>query len=184
MAHPARLIGCALALVASVADLGGRAAAQAVPAPALQLPAGTAIKLMVLREVNSRDAKPGERFKLRVNEAVTMGSDVVIPVGASAWGEVLYVGGTGVAGGKGRLSAKLLYVETPAGPLPISGTQGTEGKANTAGVVIGMLSFGLAGLLTKGGNAHFKAGDILTGFVEPVPAALPAGVTAEVTAER
>jgi len=28
-------------------------------------------------------------------------------------------------------------------------------------------SFGLLGLLMKGGNAHFKAGDILTGYISP-----------------
>jgi hypothetical protein len=170
--HPLRLVGYVLALAATWADLGGRVAAQAPPASALAVPvpvpvpAGTEIKLMVLKEVNSRDAKPGERFKLRVNEAVAV-NGLIVPVGATAWGEVMYVGGTGIAGGKGRLSAKLLYVETPAGHLPISGTQGTEGKANTAGVVVGLLSFGLAGLLTKGGNAHLKAGDILVGYVEP-----------------
>jgi hypothetical protein len=65
---------------------------------------------------------------------------------------------------KGRLAAKLLYIDLPGGPLAISGSQGTEGKANTAGVVIGIVSFGLLGLLMKGGNAHFKAGDILTGY--------------------
>ncbi|WP_445193951.1 hypothetical protein ACT009_08780 [Sphingomonas sp. Tas61C01] len=129
---------------------------------------------MVLKEVNSRDATSGERFKLRVNEAVTVDGGVVIPVGAAAWGEVLAVDGTSAAGGRGRLSAKLLYVETPSGPLPIAGTQGTEGRANTAGVVIGMVTFGLAGLLMRGGNALLKAGDIMVGYVQPQPAAAPA----------
>lgn len=132
----------------------------------MQVPGGTKITLMVLKEVNSRDAQPGQRFKLRVNDPVVVNGAVVIPVGAFAWGEVLSADGTEVAGGKGRLSAKLLYVETPAGPLPIAGTQGIEGKANTAGVVIGVLSFGLAGLLMKGGNALLKAGDILVGYAQ------------------
>jgi hypothetical protein len=171
MAKGFRATGCAVALVAAAAGFGERVAAQAAPVSGLPVPGGTEIKLMVLKEVNSRDAKPGERFKLRVNEAVTVNGAIVIPVGATAWGEVISVGGSGIAGGKGRLSAKLLYVETPSGQLPVSGTQGAEGKANTAGVVIGMLSFGLAGLLMKGGNALLKAGDILVGYAQPAAAA-------------
>lgn len=134
------------------------------PAPVL---GGTPVELMVTKEVDSRTAKEGDRFKLRVNSPVVADGIVVVPVGATAWGEVTYVNGTGAAGSKGRLSAKLLYIDLPSGPLPISGSQGTEGKANTAGVVIGVVSFGLLGLLMKGGNAHFKAGDILTGYISP-----------------
>ncbi|EZP51361.1 hypothetical protein BW41_02792 [Sphingomonas sp. RIT328] len=125
---------------------------------------------MVLKEVNSRDSKPGERFKLRVNEAVVINGAVAIPVGALAWGEVVKAEGTGMAGEKGHLTAKLLYVETPAGRLPISGVRGAEGKANTAGVVLGVLSFGLGGLFMRGGNALLKAGDILIGYVQPTGA--------------
>jgi hypothetical protein len=149
---------------------------QTAPVNGVQVPGGTAIKLMVLKEVNSREVKVGERFKLRVNEPVLVNGVVAIPVGAFAWGEITNVAGTGAAGGKGRLSAKLLYVETPSGQLPISGAQGAEGKANTAGVVIGVLSFGLAGLLMKGGNALLKAGDILIGYVQPSASAVPMAV--------
>jgi hypothetical protein len=122
---------------------------------------------MVTKEVDSRSAKEGDRFKLRVNSPVLVDGVVAVPVGATAWGQVTYVNGTGVAGSKGRLSAKLLYIDLPGGPLAISGSQGAEGKANTAGLVIGVVSLGLLGLLIKGGNAHFKAGDILTGYISP-----------------
>ena len=121
---------------------------------------------MVIKEVDSRTAKAGDRFRLRVNEPVVVDGTTAIPVGTTAWGEVGYVTGTGAAGGKGRLTANLLYIDLPGGHLPISGTQGAQGKGNTAGVAIAMVSFGLLGLLMKGGNAHFKAGDILVGYVE------------------
>lgn len=153
-------------------------AAQAVASEAAALSEGTPVKLMVLKEVDSRTARPGDRFKLRVDQPVSSNGVVAIPVGTTAWGEVLFVDGTGAAGGKGRLSARLLYLDLPSGRIPITGTQGTEGKANTAGLVLGVVSFGLLGLLTRGGNAHFKAGDILTGYIERQPAtaeALPAG---------
>ncbi|WP_152522656.1 hypothetical protein [Sphingobium ummariense] len=123
------------------------------------------IELMVIREVNSRSAKAGERFKLRVNSPVMLDGVTVIPVGATAWGEIIAVQGTSAAGGKGQLSLRLLHVETRWGPVTLSGTKGAEGDANTGGVVLGVLGFGLLGLLTKGGNAAFKAGDIIHGYI-------------------
>ena len=124
------------------------------------------MELMVLREVNSRQAKPGDRFPLRVNAPVVIDGAVVVPIGALAWGEVISAAGTGAAGGRGRISMRLVRVDTPAGPVALTGTMGAEGRGNTAGVVLGVLSFGLGGLLMKGGNATLKAGDIVTGYIE------------------
>lgn len=120
---------------------------------------------MVTKEINSRSAKAGERFKLRVNAPVTINGVTAIPVGANAWAEVIAVSGTSAAGGRGHLSLRLLHVDTPSGQVALTGTQGTEGRGNTGGVVLGVLGFGLLGLLNKGGNALFKAGDIISGYV-------------------
>ena len=127
---------------------------------------GTPIQLMVIREVNSRTARAGDRFTLRVNEAVVFDGRVAIPVGASATGEVISVDGTSAAGGKGRLSIRLLSVETRWGAVKLSGTRGAEGDGNTGGVILGVLGFGIFGLLNKGGNASLKGGDLITGFIE------------------
>ncbi|HSI17166.1 MAG TPA: hypothetical protein VK980_05310 [Sphingomonas sp.] len=158
-------------------------AQQADPAPAIptiaRLIKGTPVRLMVTKEVDSHTAKVGDRFKLRVDEAVKVDGVVVIPVGATAWGEVISAADTAAAGGRGRLGARLLYIDTPGGQVPLSGTQGTEGSSNTAGVALSVWSFGLFGLFVKGGNAHFKAGDILTGYIEsgvtppPLPLTVP-----------
>jgi hypothetical protein len=136
------------------------------PVSATRWVKGTPVRLMVLNEINSRQAKAGERFKLRVDAPVLIDNVVVIPVGATAWGEVIAAHGTSAAGGRGHLSAHLLFVDTPSGRVELSGTLGQEGKSNSSGVVLGVLGFGLPGLLTKGGNATFKAGDILTGYID------------------
>ncbi|KQS03571.1 hypothetical protein ASG11_04300 [Sphingomonas sp. Leaf357] len=154
-------------MVLFAGQISGVSAGQTVPALMLRPAAGTPVQLMVLKEVDSRTAKTGDRFRLRVNEDVMTGGVITVPVGATAWGEVLFVSGTGAAGGKGRLTARLLYIEAPDGKIGISGTQGSEGRGNTAGVVLGVLGFGVLGLLMKGGNAHFKAGDIFVGYVQP-----------------
>ncbi|UVO50153.1 hypothetical protein M0208_06325 [Sphingomonas sp. SUN019] len=140
------------------------------------LTAQTPVELMVTKEVTGRTAKPGERFKLRVNKAVVVDGATIVPIGATAWGEVLASSGTGIAGGKGRLSSRLLYIDAPGGRIEVSGTQGHEGDGNTAGVVLGVLSFGVLGLLSKGTDARLKAGDLLTGYVVGDHSYTPDGV--------
>lgn len=169
-ATTARRFGRGLLRLAAAASTLGTAAAQQVASPPAVAP-GTPIRLMVTKEVDSSTARSGDRFRLRVNEPVIAEGVTVVPVGASALAEVTFVDGTGAFGSKGRLTARLLFVDLPGGPLPITGEQGIEGRANTAGVAIAVVSFGLLGLLTKGGNAHFKAGDIITGYV-----ARPSGI--------
>lgn len=154
---------------------------QPAPAVAAQPPRwvkGTDVELMVLREVNSRSASAGDRFRLRVNAPVVLEGATVIPVGTSAWGEVISAKGTGPAGGRGQLSLRLLHVDTAWGPVQLTGTRGAEGDANTGGVILGVLGFGILGLLNKGGNATFKAGDIIRGQIAEgeVPLAAPLSV--------
>lgn len=146
------------------------------PSPAPRWVKGTDVELMVVREVNSRSAKAGERFRLRVNSPVTVNGAIAVPIGAFAWGEIVSVSGTSAAGGKGQLSLRLLHLDTQWGPVALTGTKGTEGASNTGGVILGVLGFGIFGLLNKGGNATFKAGDIIHGYIadgeEPAPAPL------------
>src|SRR5947209_7764093 len=100
-----------------------QAALTAAPAPAPAAASSAAaphwvrgqpVQLMVLHEVNSRQAKPGDRFPLRVNAPVLVDGAVVVPVGASAWGEVVAASGTGIAGGRGHVSMRLVRLETPS----------------------------------------------------------------------
>ncbi|TZG25963.1 hypothetical protein [Sphingomonas montanisoli] len=135
-------------------------------APAPRWTDGTELQLMVIREINSRDVHPGERVKLRVNAPVSIDGVVAIPVGAWAWAEIVAASGTGSAGGKGQISLRLPNVETQWGVVPITGLVGAEGKSNTAGVVLGIIAWGPLGLLMKGGNASFKAGDIIPARID------------------
>ena len=135
------------------------------PAAKLTLPKGTMIRLMVLKEVNSRDHQQGHRFVLRVDEEVKVGTTTVIPIGAKAWGEVTDVRGTGGAGKSGKLNARLLHVEARSGrQIPIDGERQSAGSGGTGQVVGGVVAFGIFGLLMKGNNATLKAGEILNGY--------------------
>ena len=145
-------------------------AAAAVPevpvaaAPKLVLPKGTMVRLMVTREVNSRDNKQGDRFVLRVDEDVRVGGVTVVPTGTKAWGEVVGVERTGGVGKSGKLNARLLYLEAAGQRIDLEGERQSAGSGGTGQAVAGVVAFGLFGLLMKGNNANLKAGEILNGY--------------------
>jgi hypothetical protein len=178
---PAKLIA-GLALLAST--LGTAAAAQEAPAAAAQpelvvaAPApppdrpgaivvgrDTMVRLMVLNEVNTDSARPGDRFVLRVDENVVVGGTTVIPVGAKAYGEVTRVKANGAVGKAGEVGAKLLYVELGEDHIPLSGEGDSRGRKEGGGVVMASAIWGPFGLLMKGGAGKLKAGHIFNGYI-------------------
>ena len=135
------------------------------------LPGGTPIRLMILREINTHGAKVGDRIKLRVDEPVFIDGKPVVPVGATAWGEISLVQPNGAVGKGGRLTANLLYLDLPEGHVPLQGGYSRKGDGNGTGVVLAVIGFGLPGLLMSGDSGRLKAGDTFTGYVASMPVA-------------
>ncbi|HEX8571232.1 MAG TPA: hypothetical protein VF759_00620 [Allosphingosinicella sp.] len=125
----------------------------------------TLVRLMVLNEVNTNSAKPGDRFVLRVDENVVVGGATVIPVGAKAYGEVTRVKSNGAAGKAGSVGARLLYVELGEDRIPIGGEDESKGRKEGGGVVLASAIWGPFGLLMKGGAGKLKAGHIFNGYI-------------------
>jgi hypothetical protein len=131
----------------------------------LALPAGSAIELMIVREVDSDRARPGDPVKLRVNSPVRVGETVVVPVGAAAQGEVTASKKSGMALARGRLAVKLTSI-TLNGQAIALGTdlkqRATGGKGDDFWKVV------LAPewlLFARGNSAKLKAGELLTAEV-------------------
>ena len=144
-----------------------------VPAPVVTaaplLPAGTAVQLMVVNEVSTKIAKPGDRFLLRVNEPIMANGKIVIPVGTLGYGEVAAAKGNGALGHGGRLAARLLYLEVGGRRLRLRGDATEAGTAGTTANVLGFVMLGWAAplaLLSPGNNAKLKAGQLLTGTLD------------------
>jgi hypothetical protein len=143
-------------------------AAPAAPADhpgALVLPKQTMVRLMVLNEVNSREAKPGTRFVLRVDENVVVGGTIVIPVGAKAWGEVTAVSANKALGKPGSVGARLLYVEADGERIALTGEENSRGNAGGDKMAMASAAFGPFALLTKGNIGKLKAGFIFNAYV-------------------
>ena len=132
---------------------------------ALVLPKQTMVRLMVLNEVNSREARPGTRFVLRVDENVVVGGTVVIPVGARAWGEVTAVSANKALGKPGSVGARLLYVEANGDRVALTGEENSRGNAGGDKMAMASAAFGPFALLTKGNIGKLKAGFIFNGYV-------------------
>jgi len=141
-----------------------------VPPPsypdALVLPKDTPVRLMVLNEVNTRKAKVGDKFVLRVDENVAAGGTTIIPVGAKAFGEVTMIRENGALGRSGKIGARLLYIEVGEARIPISGEEQTKGNAGGDRVVMAAAAFGPFGLLARGTQGKLKAGAIFNGYLE------------------
>ena len=132
---------------------------------ALVVPKDTMVRLMVLNEVNTRKAKPGDRFVLRVDENVAVNGTIVIPVGARAWGEVTDSRQNGAVGKAGQISARLLYVEAGGRQIPLSGEDRSKGSKGGDRVALAVVGFGIFGLLAEGAQGKLKAGHIFNGYL-------------------
>lgn len=177
------------ALVIGLLSASPAAAAQDIQAPApagqispslpaptdsLIIPHDTPVHLMVLNEVTTKTHPAGHRFPLRVDQPVVTGQQVVIPVGAMAWGEVVSAQSSGNVGKPGSLSARLLYIDLAGRHIEISGDTIARGRGGGAETAIGVLAVGPLGLFAKGNNAKIKAGERITAFtVNDFPLARP-----------
>lgn len=144
------------------------------------VPIGTPVRLMFLTEINSRKAIKGNRFKLRVDEPVFLNGRIAVPVGATAWGEIVSFDTNGAVGKGGKLGIRILYLDLPSGRLPLHGDAAQRGGGNGAGVAMAVIGFGLLGLFTAGDSARFKAGDSITAYVDAVPNSTQASPAAAV----
>ncbi|MGF7149117.1 hypothetical protein FHS96_002759 [Sphingomonas zeicaulis] len=135
-----------------------------IPAPALLMRRDTPVVLMAVSEVSTADAKPGARFRLRVNEPIVIDGKTVVPVGTPAFGVVMSATDSGGLGKSGRMSAKLLHIQLGNAEIPLEGEMSAKGTgAGSAGMAV--LFTGVAGLFHRGNNAKIKAGELLSGFV-------------------
>jgi len=134
------------------------------PSGAIEIPKDTPVHLMVLNEVSTKAHGVGHRFKLRVNKPIIIDGEIVIPVGATGWGEVTSAERSGNLGKSGKLQAKLLYVEVGNTNVAIDGETADKGNSGTGETVLGVIGLGLFGLFAKGNNAKIKAGEMMTAF--------------------
>jgi len=151
--------------------VAGTAQAQTVfhwPAPEAQsvgeakryyLPMGTPLMLKTRTQVSTKDNKPGDRVYLEVAESVSFRGQIIIPIGAPVVGEVASFQRNGHVGKKGKIELRLLYAETPSGPVRLLGSAYDEGTSGTAASVATMVLLSpLGGFFIHGTSAEIPPG--------------------------
>ena len=128
-------------------------------------PLGTPLTLTTRTEVSTKDNKAGDRFYLEVAENLSYRGQVVVPAGSVAVGEVARVQRNGHFGKKGKVDIALLYVQTPAGPIRLTGKSNDEG---TSGAITSFATIALVsplGFLVHGTSARIPAGALVRGYL-------------------
>ena len=131
---------------------------------------GTAVRLKVERDVLSQDGR------------------VLIPLGATALGEVLRSEGHGLFGKAGKLDFALRSVTAADGtPVPLRAVRNHSGDSTTAPVIVGAVLINPLILLFNGPNVEIPAGTVVTAFVDkntPIAKPLPARADAKLNITR
>ena len=136
------------------------------------------MQLETVVAVDSQSAVQGQRFGLRVSKDVNIGSQVIIPRGTLAVGEVEAVSGKGMFGKAGRLVLQPLFIDIGGERVNLSGTIVDGGHDGTTAAAVTTALVGAWGLFITGKSATVPAGSSLSARVRtdislPAPAAPP-----------
>jgi hypothetical protein len=126
------------------------------------LQSGTPLVLRTTSEINTKDKRPGDRVYLEVAESVMFRGQVIIPAGAPAMGEIARAQRNGHFGKKGKLQVRLMSVQTPQGPVRLTGSAYDEGKSGTVASVATIALVSPLGFLIHGTSGKIMPGTMMT----------------------
>lgn len=140
-------------------------AAPVATGPHAYFPMGTALQLMTRTELNTKDVHAGDRFYLQVAEPLVYRGQVVVPVGSIAVGEVMRAEHNGVFGKRGELEVRLDSVETPSGPVRLSGRTARNGHDQGVLAIGGALFISWPMLFIHGTSGRLPAETPVTAYL-------------------
>jgi len=155
------------------------AAPAAAPAPPpapkkVSIPAGTALAIRLIDEIDSETAQPGQTFRATLDSPLSVDGDVVVPAGHDVQGHIIDVKSAGKFAGKSELTLQLDRIQVGGKSYSIQTDQyhreGSSRGKNTAakvgaGAAIGAIIGGIAGG-GKGAAIGAAAGGGLGGGVQ------------------
>ena len=138
---------------------------------------------------NNKGLRVGQQVRMSVASDVRLGTNVVIPAGSPATGEITDLRRKGMWGKSGRINARVLNVRVGDRLIRLTGTFDDKGVTGTAGVVAAIAFVPIAGFFMTGTSAKIPAGGGVKAFLDEdltiaapaapavVPAAAPVAVT-------
>ncbi len=138
-------------------------AAASVKAQDVTFAEGTAVSLVLAKDVSSKTAERGQAVNFTVDEDVTVDGRVIIEKGTPAVGSVIYAEKGGYMGNSGKLAVQVESTTTVDGqPLRLNAAKGSEGKDKYGTVTALSIVAGPFALLKRGGETVVKEGTKIT----------------------
>jgi hypothetical protein len=128
-------------------------------------PMGMPLQLTTRTELNTKEAHSGDRFYLEVAEPLVYHGQVVVPVGSIAVGEVMRSERNGHFGKRGQLDVRLDYVQTPSGPVRISGRSARQGTGQGVLAIGGALFVSWPMMFIHGTSGRLPADSPITAYL-------------------
>lgn len=140
-----------------------------LPLVSHNLPAGTAVSLVIDAELSSNSSMKGETFAISLAEPLVIDGAEVLPAGTPGIGEVLAAEGNRGRGRAGRLAITVCHLNHESRLIPLAAPglapdatsrKGAATAVGLAGIAL-PLPIGLAGRLIKGDRAVIPAGTVI-----------------------
>ena len=138
------------------------------PATGNVLRAGTEVPLRLEENLdsNNKSLREGQQFRMTVANDVMLGTQVVIPAGSVATGEITDLRRKGMWGKSGRINARVLYARVGDRLIRLTGNFDDKGVTGTAGVVGAIVFVPIAGFFVTGTSAKMPAGSGVKAFLD------------------
>lgn len=134
-----------------------------IAAQEVSLPKGTAVALLLSKDISSKTAQRGDTVNFTVEKDVTVDGQVIIKQGTEAKGSVIYAEKGGYLGHSGKLAMQVESTLTVDGQtIPLSAAKGSEGDSAGRTTIALTYLVGPFGAFKKGGDTVFKQGTQLT----------------------
>jgi hypothetical protein len=130
------------------------------------IPNGYPVMLTTQTDLSSRYNKAGERINFSVAENVGAKGQVLIPAGSIAVGEIVRSDRNGHVGKSGKITVRVMYIDTPQRRIALSGDRAVRGKSGTLPVVATFVFVSMLGsMFIHGTNAKIPAGTMVQAYL-------------------
>ncbi len=130
------------------------------------LPAGSQIALVTSEELSSKRHRKGDLVTLSVSEDVILDGVTVIPRATPVIAQISQAEKKGLMGRGGKLTARVLYLELPSGPVRLSGEVGVAGKSHTGAATAATAVVSGFAFVISGKSAVIPEGTELVAFLD------------------
>lgn len=145
--------GPAPASISETAPAPALPSAAAGSAGALRIVAGTDVLLETLQPLSSATLKRGDKFGLRLAQALSVDGTLLLPAGTTGVGEVIHAERSRSGGKPGELLLAARYLEADGRQIPLRSFRVGSAGVDKSGQVIGLaIAVGVFAMFIRGGE--------------------------------